>query len=133
MMQHLDVMKSRFTMEVYDLLDMNCNHFSNELVQFLTGKPVPAELLNQSKLVSQHSLAAVLRPLVRNSNMASDGHCASRVNKSVNEVEDDVGPHDIRMLSDVDCPVPQVPRPFLKALPQPLITGDSDGLTGQDC
>ena len=32
--------------ECYDLLKHNCNSFSNEVVQFLTGQPIPDYIIN---------------------------------------------------------------------------------------
>ena len=36
----------RFTSETYDLLSHNCNNFSEELVNFLTGNHIPDKILN---------------------------------------------------------------------------------------
>ena len=38
----------RFTAATYDVLDHNCNHFSDELARFLTGRPVPEHILNMA-------------------------------------------------------------------------------------
>ena len=32
--------------ECYDLLKHNCNNFSNEVVQFLIGRPIPDYIIN---------------------------------------------------------------------------------------
>ncbi|KAI8997841.1 PPPDE putative peptidase domain-containing protein [Pilobolus umbonatus] len=52
-MEYIDSQRSIFTPERYHLLDFNCNTFSNDLCQFLTGKAIPnhitdlpAEFLN---------------------------------------------------------------------------------------
>ena len=37
---------SPFRPECYHLLDHNCNTFSNEVAQFLTGKPIPSYVTN---------------------------------------------------------------------------------------
>ena len=36
----------RFTSETYDLLSHNCNNFSEEFVNFLTGNHIPDKILN---------------------------------------------------------------------------------------
>ncbi|XP_065888933.1 uncharacterized protein [Dysidea avara] len=36
----------RFRPECYNLLNHNCNNFSNEIVQFLTGSPIPDYIVN---------------------------------------------------------------------------------------
>ena len=45
----------RFTSETYDLLSHNCNNFSEEFVNFLTGNHIPDKILN---------LPTVLLPLL---------------------------------------------------------------------
>lgn len=39
---HLNVCRP----ECYNLLKHNCNNFSNEVVQFLTGRPIPDHIIN---------------------------------------------------------------------------------------
>lgn len=34
-------MREKYTMLNYDLFDNNCNHFTNDASQFLTGKSIP--------------------------------------------------------------------------------------------
>eukprot|EP00440_Ansanella_granifera_P056404 gb/GFBE01061128.1/.p1 GENE.gb/GFBE01061128.1/~~gb/GFBE01061128.1/.p1 ORF type:complete len:925 (+),score=157.38 gb/GFBE01061128.1/:1-2775(+) len=49
----------------YDVLRRNCNHFSNELVQFLLhGKQLPEEVLLQPEWVQHAALVSTLRPLL---------------------------------------------------------------------
>uniref|UniRef100_A0A7S1LCW0 EF-hand domain-containing protein n=1 Tax=Alexandrium catenella TaxID=2925 RepID=A0A7S1LCW0_ALECA len=47
----------------YDVLRRNCNHFSNELAQFLLhGKQIPEEVLMQPEWAKTTSIVRVLRP-----------------------------------------------------------------------
>lgn len=47
--EFLESIKGHYTADKYDLFGKNCNHFSNEVCEFLTGKGIPAEILNQAK------------------------------------------------------------------------------------
>ena len=38
---YLNELTSKYTPDNYDLLTNNCNHFTNEAVEFLTGTPLP--------------------------------------------------------------------------------------------
>lgn len=49
----------------YDILRRNCNHFSNELVQFLLhGKQLPEEVLMQPEWATNAALISAARPLL---------------------------------------------------------------------
>lgn len=49
----------------YDVLRRNCNHFSNELIQFLFhGKQLPEEILLQPEWVQDAALVSVLQPML---------------------------------------------------------------------
>jgi len=37
----MDEMREKYTFENYDMFDHNCNHFTNEACQFLTGNSIP--------------------------------------------------------------------------------------------
>ncbi|WIA38347.1 hypothetical protein OEZ86_001681 [Tetradesmus obliquus] len=41
----------RFRPQDYSLLTHNCNHFSNELVQLLTGESVPDYIISQAQVI----------------------------------------------------------------------------------
>ena len=42
----VDDNRASFTSETYDLLTHNCNNFSEEFVNFLTGNDIPEKILN---------------------------------------------------------------------------------------
>lgn len=46
--------RSRFSSETYDLLNHNCNNFSEELVNFLLGCSIPEKILNLPQVVILH-------------------------------------------------------------------------------
>merc|ERR1712137_436286 len=52
-------------MERYDLLTHSCNHFSNDVIAFLTGGHVPDKVLELQKIAQTPALLA-LRPFLNN-------------------------------------------------------------------
>eukprot|EP00966_Prymnesium_polylepis_P141606 3270262-Prymnesium_polylepis.1 len=56
----------RFTAATYDLLRHNCNHFSNEVAQFLTGGTgsVPARIVNIADEALSTPQGAALRQMI---------------------------------------------------------------------
>ena len=39
--EYLKEISSGFTMDTYDLIKKNCNHFTDTALEFLTGTPLP--------------------------------------------------------------------------------------------
>jgi hypothetical protein len=60
----LDGIRPRFRMQDYDLVAHNCNNFSQELVQFLTGRSIPPEILALPAQLLSTPLGASLRPML---------------------------------------------------------------------
>jgi len=58
------VMRYKFTWQTYDVLTMNCNHYSNELAQVLCGNPIPEVITSQPLVVLDAPLMKLLRPLL---------------------------------------------------------------------
>lgn len=42
--EYIDGLRARYTAAAYHLLDFNCNTFSDEVAQFLTGRTLPAHI-----------------------------------------------------------------------------------------
>ncbi|XP_076458272.1 desumoylating isopeptidase 1-like [Babylonia areolata] len=55
---------STFRPERYHLLDHNCNTFSNEVAQFLTGKGIPSHITNLPQDVLSTPFGSMIRPFV---------------------------------------------------------------------
>lgn len=55
---------STFRPEKYHLLDHNCNTFSNEVAQFLTGQMIPSHITNLPQDVLNTPFGAMIRPFV---------------------------------------------------------------------
>jgi len=61
----LDEIRPRYTMATYDITDNNCNAFSEEVCQFLTGKSIPEDIKNMISTISASPMAQLLLPFVR--------------------------------------------------------------------
>lgn len=48
--------RPRFTSETYDLLNHNCNNFSDEFVEFLTGNHIPDKIINLPQVAAASSV-----------------------------------------------------------------------------
>lgn len=48
----------------YSLLDHNCNTFSNEVANFLTGTSIPSYILELPEKVKSSPVAALLTPII---------------------------------------------------------------------
>lgn len=55
---------SEFRGSSYHLLEHNCNNFSSEVTQFLTGSPIPAHITNLPQDVMNTPFGASIRPLI---------------------------------------------------------------------
>ncbi|ODV63904.1 C97 family peptidase, partial [Ascoidea rubescens DSM 1968] len=49
--EYLGEISSIYSASTYNLFHNNCNHFTNDLVQFLTGKELPKKILDLPKRV----------------------------------------------------------------------------------
>lgn len=59
--EFLNDISSRYTDKTYDLFENNCNNFSNEVCQFLTGKNIPEFITN----LPREALNTPLGPIVK--------------------------------------------------------------------
>ena len=55
---------SRFSMETYDLLKHNCNHFSNELSNLLVGEDIPQHITSLPEDIMGTPLGQMLWPMI---------------------------------------------------------------------
>lgn len=55
-------LSDRFTLDTYNLLNNNCNNFSNELATMLTGNGIPPHILNLPAEVLSTPMGHLLRP-----------------------------------------------------------------------
>ena len=59
-----DLSTSTFRNECYHLFNHNCNNFSNEVAQFLTGKPIPSHITNLPQEVLETPFGAMIKPFI---------------------------------------------------------------------
>ncbi|EFO62189.1 Peptidase, putative [Giardia lamblia P15] len=69
----LDSVQSRYTESTYNLLEHNCNHFSNEFLQFLCDKKVPEHIINQGTAFLQTPLGRMVAPMLQSSALSIPG------------------------------------------------------------
>jgi hypothetical protein len=53
-------------MDKYHILENNCNHFSNEICEFLTGKSIPDNVLKQHEQIMDTNLGKFIMPMLQN-------------------------------------------------------------------
>eukprot|EP01026_Neomeris_dumetosa_P081791 TRINITY_DN92489_c0_g1_i1.p1 TRINITY_DN92489_c0_g1~~TRINITY_DN92489_c0_g1_i1.p1 ORF type:complete len:251 (-),score=25.47 TRINITY_DN92489_c0_g1_i1:361-1023(-) len=56
----LNDISTRFTMQTYNLLTNNCNNFSDEFAQFLTGEGIPSHIVNLPQEVAATPMGNML-------------------------------------------------------------------------
>lgn len=59
-------LSSRYTPESYRLLEFNCNNFSDELCQLLTGKSIPPHITGLPGAVLSTPFGQMIKPLLYN-------------------------------------------------------------------
>ena len=47
--EYLKAIQDKYNFNSYHVFENNCNHFTNEICEFLTGNPIPDYILNQAK------------------------------------------------------------------------------------
>lgn len=73
----LDSIQSRYTDSTYNLVEHNCNHFSNEFLQFLCDKKVPDYILNQAASFLETPFGRMLEPMLQSNAFGIPGAPAS--------------------------------------------------------
>lgn len=61
---YLKEIDSQFTMNNYDLLNHNCNHFTDTALFFLTGKNLPNNILKQHEDILSTPMGQMFKPLL---------------------------------------------------------------------
>lgn len=62
--QFLRSIRHRFTQATYDLINNNCNNFSNEVAIFLIGRGIPSHIVDLPRIVFSTPGGAMLRPMI---------------------------------------------------------------------
>mmetsp|Transcript_124735 Transcript_124735/g.219627 ORF Transcript_124735/g.219627 Transcript_124735/m.219627 type:complete len:749 (-) Transcript_124735:253-2499(-) len=70
-----------FTVDAYDILDCNCNHFTDAACRFLLNSHIPRDILMQPELVKNSWALKILRPML-NSKLGQFGNSAETTGKA---------------------------------------------------
>ncbi|GFE54502.1 desumoylating isopeptidase 1-like [Babesia ovis] len=62
---YIDSLKDTFSPESYSLLRWNCNHFSNTVAEFLTGKGIPDEYVHMVERIESTPKGKILLELIQ--------------------------------------------------------------------
>ncbi|XP_062331016.1 desumoylating isopeptidase 1b [Osmerus eperlanus] len=65
--------ESTYRNDKYHLLEHNCNTFTNEVAQFLTGSQIPAHITNLPSEILSTPFGQVLRPLLESISISPPG------------------------------------------------------------
>ncbi|KAF9111166.1 hypothetical protein BGX27_005307 [Mortierella sp. AM989] len=63
-MEFMDNMRETYTAEAYHLLDNNCNNFSNDVCQFLVGRPIPSHITSLPADFLNTPFGQSMRPMI---------------------------------------------------------------------
>lgn len=97
---------SKFSAVSYDLFENNCNHFSNEVAQFLVGTTIPQHIMDLPQQVLASPMGPMLRPMFENmqATMSSKGSAASFLPPMTHE--NAVLPFELPTTTTMPPPVP---------------------------
>ncbi|KAI5181612.1 desumoylating isopeptidase 1 [Nematocida sp. AWRm80] len=56
---------SRYSHDKYDILDNNCNHFTNHILEYLVDKQVPEYIMNLSEHIKNTPFAELIRSMTK--------------------------------------------------------------------
>jgi len=62
--EYLHSLHDRFNINTYHLLRNNCNHFTNEVLNFLTGKSLPDYIINLPNEFLSTPLGTMMAPMI---------------------------------------------------------------------
>ena len=65
---YLMSISQNYTQSNYDIINHNCNHFTDEICRFLCNKPLPEQILNQEKLVGDTAFGKWAIQFLKNMN-----------------------------------------------------------------
>lgn len=71
--EYLHEAKPRFCPSAYNIIRNNCNHFSNDLAFFLTGRHIPAKIMNLPNDILATPFGQAILPLLQGTNINLGG------------------------------------------------------------
>ena len=63
---YLKDLEHKYTPEKYDLINHNCNMFTAEAAEFLTGQPLDKKYANQAKELLETPAGQMFKPFLQN-------------------------------------------------------------------
>eukprot|EP00697_Spironema_sp_BW2_P002787 gnl/Spiro4/13714_TR7309_c0_g1_i1.p1 gnl/Spiro4/13714_TR7309_c0_g1~~gnl/Spiro4/13714_TR7309_c0_g1_i1.p1 ORF type:complete len:341 (+),score=89.41 gnl/Spiro4/13714_TR7309_c0_g1_i1:152-1024(+) len=76
----------------YNLLQRNCNHYTDDAAQFLVGRGIADDVINQVDRLLSTPLGAMFRPMLEKISMAPDAAAGSGVNSTHSDVPRSAAP-----------------------------------------
>lgn len=61
---YLNTIHNRFTQATYNVISFNCNHFTNEISNFLLGENIPYDIYNQAQDLINTPIGQTIKPML---------------------------------------------------------------------
>jgi len=62
--EYLKDISHKYQAEKYDLINHNCNMFTNDIAEFLTGKGIGSEYVDQAKTLLETPMGQMFKPFL---------------------------------------------------------------------
>ena len=66
---YLDTLRPKYNDLNYNLFSQNCNHFSHEIANFLTGKGIPEHIVNLPDICQQTCVGSLIKSIMEKMNL----------------------------------------------------------------
>ncbi|GAA5866734.1 hypothetical protein JCM8547_002742 [Rhodosporidiobolus lusitaniae] len=63
-LEYIEGLKQTYTADAYHLLAFNCNSFTQDVLGFLSGRSIPADIRDQPKLIMSTPFGQSMRPMI---------------------------------------------------------------------
>ncbi|GAA6056044.1 hypothetical protein JCM3770_006997 [Rhodotorula araucariae] len=63
-LEYIDALRATYTADAYHLLEFNCNTFTNDVLGFLNGGSIPADIRNQPTEIMATPFGQSMRPMI---------------------------------------------------------------------
>ncbi len=63
--EYLNEIRFKYSAETYNLIENNCNHFTNAIAEFLTGKGIPTDILKQHEVLLESPMGKMIMPMLQ--------------------------------------------------------------------
>jgi len=66
--EYLKEIDSKFSFQTYNIIHNNCNHFTNDIAQFLTGQELPNYIMKQHEELLNTPMGKMFLPMIEQMN-----------------------------------------------------------------